>query len=116
VLERLEAVSHPDQLLRLRLVGQLHRRFLPELDFTALQVRGSERNFHCQVETDRVVWFDATGGLRVGYGVSFDAREELQATLQAMVAESEDPWEQEVVRAAGERLLHRYDELTGAAR
>ena len=48
------------------------------LDLAALQNRGSELNFHCQLDTEGLTVYDEFAEVALGYGVSFDAGEELQ--------------------------------------
>jgi exonuclease SbcD len=117
VLSQIEESSNPEQMLRVRLSGRLPRAHFQHLDLAALQVRGSERNFHCQLDTERLTVYDEYADVRLGYGVSFDAREELQNTAHALAAGCGDDTEQaEIFRLAGEATTTAYEQLTGSAR
>jgi len=117
LLADIEAVSQPDQLLRVRVSGRLKRESFHDLDLTALLTRGNERNFSCQLDTDELTLYEESADLVIGFGVSFDAGEELQHTTQALLAAyQDDAAEQEICRLAGHELGVAYDRLTKGAR
>jgi predicted phosphodiesterase len=117
LLAQIESVAHSDQLLRVRVSGRLPRARAPQLDLGRLLLRGNETNFHCQVETDRLTVFDPSAELPIGFGVSFDAGEELQNIARAVAAVyGDDPTEQEICRLAAQRLDIAYLRLTGTSR
>jgi len=117
ILRRIEQASHPDRLLRVRLSGRLLREGFHELDLPRLQAGAAALNFHCQVETEELTLVDEWSEVPLGYGVSFDVRQELQDTLSAFVqSHQNDPETLEICRLAGDRLLTRYSELTGGSR
>jgi DNA repair protein SbcD/Mre11 len=117
LLDRLARAAHPEQLLRLRLAGRVRRSRFHTLNLALLQARGAESNFHCQLDTDRLVLYDELEDLPVGYGVSFDAGEELQSAAQAFLTRfGDDPREQEICRLAAQRISRDYERLTGGAR
>jgi hypothetical protein len=117
LLARLAGASNSEQLLRVRLTGRVRRSRFPALDLAVLQARGNESNFHCQLDTDRLVVYDELAELPIGYGVSFDAGEELQNSAQAFLARfGDDPRQQEICRLAAQRIAEDYQRLTGGAR
>jgi DNA repair exonuclease SbcCD nuclease subunit len=117
LLERVQEAANPDQLLRIRVRGRLNRSRFHGLDLAGLQTRGSELNFHCQLDTEGLVLYDELSDLPLGYGVSFDAGEELGNIAAAFVARFGDsPEEQAICRAAAERIAADYARLTGGAR
>jgi len=86
-------------------------------DLAGLQTRGSELNFHCQLDTEGLVLYDELSDLPLGYGVSFDAGEELCNIAAAFVARFGDSREEQAIcRAAAERIAADYARLTGGAR
>jgi DNA repair exonuclease SbcCD nuclease subunit len=116
-LRRLEEAAHPEQLLRVRVRGRVKRSRFHGLNLAALQARGGELNFHCQLDTEALVLYDEGADLGVGIGFSFDAGEELQSVAAAFLARfGDDPEEQALCRAAGERIAADYARLTGGAR
>ena len=117
LMGQIQAISDPRQLLRLRLQGRVRDTHMPHLPLGDLQARGSEQNFHCELETSGLVFYNALADLPLGYGVSFDAGEELQNVAAAVLAlYADDPTEQEICRLAAERLAADYSHLTGGAR
>lgn len=117
LLVRLEEAAHSEQLLRVRVRGRVKRSRFHGLNLGELQARGSEQNFHCQLDTEGLVLYDELSELPLGYGVSFDAGEELQNVAAAVAAHfGDDPPEQAVCRQAAERIAADYARLTGGAR
>lgn len=117
-LSRVEAASHDRQFLRVHLHGDISRACFQSLDLPVLQERGIALNFHCQLDTNDLRVCDADTALTVGFGVSFDAGEELQNTARAFRAEFSrkgDSDNEEICRLAAERLAASYDRLTGRA-
>lgn len=117
LLRQIEAASDPEQLLRVRLAGRLPRARARALDLAALQSRANAANFHCQLDTERLICVDEIGDLPLGYGVSFDVAEEMQNTVRALVgAFGDDPRQQEISRLAGRELVSAYERLTRRSR
>jgi DNA repair protein SbcD/Mre11 len=117
LMAQMEQASHPDQLLRVRVTGRLPRTRLVALDLAALQARGNEVNFHCQLDTETLTIYDEFAELPLGYGVSFDVAEELQNTTRKLLAGSGgDPRQQETCRLAGEAIVAAYERLTRGRR
>lgn len=114
LIESVEAVSDAGQLLRVRLGGRVLRTRWHELDLEKLQRFGSDRNFHFQVESDGLAIFDELDELPVGYGVSFDVREELKRTALLAEQSFEDGVEKEITRCAGRVVDEAFDNLTKA--
>lgn len=117
LLAEIEAAAREDQLLRLRLRGRVKRSRLHALNLAALQSRGSELNFHCQLDTEGLTVYDEFAEVALGYGVSFDAGEELQNVARAFLSHFvENPTEAEICRLAAARIDGDYARLTGGAR
>jgi DNA repair exonuclease SbcCD nuclease subunit len=112
LLESIEAVSGEEQLLRVRLRGRVVRTRWHELDLEQLQQFGSEKNFHFQLEGENLVVFDELDELPVGYGVSFDVREELKRTAQLAEENFEDGIEKKLTRRAAQEIDVAYSALT----
>lgn len=116
-LTAIEEVSAPDQLLRVRLSGRVPREQFHALDLVALQVRGNELNFSCQLDTEGLIVYDQTDDLTIGYGVSFDAGEELaHQTRLLMINYADAAAEQELCQIAGQQISALYERLTRGAR
>lgn len=113
LLARLLSVANSEQLLRVHVSGRLPRKRFQNLDLPRLLALGNETNFHCQLETDRLLMFDPLAELPIGFGVSFDVGEELQNISLAVAANyADDETEKEICRLAAQRLdiayqLHR---------
>lgn len=104
-LDRITSTAHPDQLFRLRLKGSISHSRFRALDIPRLQAHGAALNFHCQVDTDRLLVCEHEREIPIGYGVSFDVTRELEETVNALAASfGDDPAEQEICRLAGERI------------
>jgi DNA repair protein SbcD/Mre11 len=117
LLGEIEAAAREEQLLRLRLRGRLKRSRLHALNLGALQARGSALSFHCQLDTEGLTVYDELAEVSLGYGVSFDAGEELQNVARAFTAHfGDNPVEQEICRLAADRMAADYARLTGGAR
>ena len=117
LLARIVETSLSDQLLRVRLTGRLPRARFQELDLSHLLAQGSAGNFHCQVETEELTVFDPMSEILMGFGVSFDAGEELQNVARAVAAQyADNDTENELCCLAARRLEAAYERLTGGAR
>ena len=117
VRECMSGVCAADQLLRVRLTGRLRRNALQDLDIAALQAEGAAHNFYCQVETDALTAFDPGADIFVEIGFSFDVREELRTTAEAMAkAHADDAVTAEVYRLAGQELTAACDRIAGGNR
>ncbi len=117
LLARVTETSQAEQLLRVRLNGRLSRTRFQSLDLSRLLAQGSAGNFHCQLETNDLTVFDPMAELRIGFGVSFDAREELQNVAKAFAAQvADNETENEICTLAARRLEAAYERLTGGAR
>ncbi|MCW3052308.1 MAG: putative nuclease SbcD, partial [Chthonomonadales bacterium] len=90
LLARVSEVSRSEQLLRVQLKGRLPRTRFQSLDLSHLLAHGNAGNFHCQLETDHLTVFDPMSDIPIGFGVSFDAGEELQNTAKAFAAQYAD--------------------------
>jgi exonuclease SbcD len=112
LLEHVEAASDAEQLLRVRLTGKVRRARWHELDLEKLGQFGNERNFHFQIESENLVVFDELDELPVGYGVSFEAREELQRSAQIIEENFEDEIEKQITRRAASEIDEAYQALT----
>ena len=112
LLARMDAVTHTDQLLRVRLAGRIPRARYQEIDLNLLQTRGLSANFHCQIETDLLVPYDEFGDASFGYGVSFEVETELQNTVREMSALlGDDPLQQDILAQAGRDIAAAYARL-----
>ena len=115
--DRIKEASQPDQLLRVRISGRLPRSRFQDLDLGRLLALGQTGNFHCQLETDRLILFDPMSELPIGFGVSFDAGDEMQHIAQGLhTYYGDNAPEQEISRLAAERLHTAYLRLTGGSR
>ena len=118
VLARVEDASDSAQFLRVRLHGNVSRMRFQALDLPMLQEQGNALNFHCHLHTDDLRVCDEDAVLTIGFGVSFDAGEELQNTARALAAEHTRAGQVEsgeVCHLAANRLAAAYDRLTGRA-
>ncbi len=114
ILDRMDAVSAPDQLLRVRLTGTAPAALLEELDLAAIQTAGAERNFQCQVDTDSLVSYEPGADVFVEIGFSFDVRDELQKTAEAFARNcGDDETRRELCRLAGQELTASCDRYAG---
>ena len=110
----IKAHCHADQLLRVRLTGRVDRKRFQEVDLSLLQELGQRGNFYCQLETDRLTIYDPLFELPIGYGVSFDVKEELWNVAQSMIAHlGDNETEQDICRQATDRLNASYDRFFG---
>ena len=117
LLARIVEASLSEQLLRVRLTGRLPRTRFQGLDLSRLLTQGSAGNFHCQLETDHLTVFDPMSEMPIGFGVSFDAGEELQNIARAVAAQfADNETENEICCLAARRLEAAYQRLTGGAR
>jgi DNA repair exonuclease SbcCD nuclease subunit len=115
-IARLEAASHPDQLLRLKVTGQITRTLLHRLDLLALDRRAQTGNFHCRTDTTRLVTCEPVGDLTVSGGVGFDILAELQHAAQECAERTGDnAAERELYHLAGEALAAAYDRIIKGA-
>ena len=115
VLARVKDASDSAQFLRVRLHGNVSRIRFQALDLPLLQEQGNALNFHCQLHTDDLRVCDEDAVLTIGFGVSFDAGEELQNTARALAAEYTRAGQvenEEVCHLAAGRLAAAYDRLT----
>lgn len=115
--DAIKQASHANQLLRVRVSGQMPRWMYHAFEWQELQKTGNALNFYCQIETDRMVVFDPDGNLPLGYGVSFDVGEELQNIARGLRHNFEgDAEEQELYDLALEEINKAFDRATGGAR
>jgi DNA repair exonuclease SbcCD nuclease subunit len=114
LLSPIEAVSDAEQLLRVCLDGRMLRTRWHELDLEEVQRFGAERNFHFQIEAEKLVVFDELEELPVGYGVSFDAREELRRTAQIAEENFESASEKAVTRQAASEIDQAFAALAAS--
>jgi len=117
VRARITAVSHQDQLLRVRFVGQIPRGLFHALDLEELLRHGNAENFHCQFDRERMLVYDPDSDVPLGYGVSFDVAEELQNVANGLRGQhNDDPVEQELYALAAEQVRLAFGRLTKGAR
>lgn len=112
---RIKSHCHPDQLLRVRLTGRIERKRFQQVDLSRLHELGQKGNFYCQLETDRLTIYDPLFELPIGYGVSFDAKEEWWNVTQSILAYyGDNETEREICRLAADRLNASYDRFFGS--
>lgn len=111
--QQVRDISAHDQLLRVHISGQMPRDIFREFDLMELQRLGSEANFHCQIETERITVFDPDNHLPVGYGVSFDVAQELESNAKALSEQHNgDAARQETYALALQQVMATFDRLT----
>lgn len=114
LLQQIDEVSRPDQLLRVRLGGQIERARYHEIDLGALMAGGAALNFYWQVESDALAVYDRATDLFVEVGFSFDVREELQSVASALARDyGDDAWQKALCEDAGREIADAYDRITG---
>lgn len=114
LLASIEVSSQDEQLLRVRLGGRLLRTRWLDLDFESLQTFGAARNFHFQLEAEKLTVFDELDELPVGYGVSFDAHAELRRSAVMIEESFESDAEKSRTRRAAIAIDEAYRVLTKA--
>ena len=116
ILQAIEAASHKDQLLRVRLSGRINRRAFPHLDLATLTDYGRRSNLHFQLETDDLSVYDLLEGWHIEVGFNFDVRAELQNVVQSLSpAYAESPTLQEINLEAGRAIDDAFLRLSGAS-
>jgi exonuclease SbcD len=110
VFERVRAASHSDQLLQCCLKGPLSREVYHRLNTFDIWRLGNELNFYFDLDY-REVWVKGEADLDMGLSLErVSPRQEIEKVAAALVAETEDTEEQELIEAAKELVLERYDQ------
>lgn len=107
IIERLTPASSTEALLKLRLEGPLSRSSLFKLNLKEVELWGTNHNFFFELDTGRMYIEDEREA--VGEGKPLSPRAELERYADELIARAEGQEERELVVAAKQRALGRYD-------
>jgi DNA repair exonuclease SbcCD nuclease subunit len=111
LLRRIEAVCHPDALVRVKLEGAVSRDVYHALDLAAARDFGATRCALFDLHAERLVlaedWLDDGGALAEASRLS--ARDELACCADELAAQAPDAAERELLLATREAVLAAYD-------
>ena len=102
------ARSSKDQLYQVRLAGPLSLDTYRRLDWPAVRALGADANFYFDLDRDKVYLSQGETVEVAGGGERISARAEIEAVAAALLAETEDDDERELLREARDVALLRY--------
>ncbi len=109
IVERIRAVSAPDQILQFRLEGPLGRDAYQRLRPRDLMQLGNELNFYFDLDRRGLTVHDETEVATARAGsVRISPRAEIALVADTMLADTENEADREIIAAARAMLLDRY--------
>jgi len=115
-LTEINAAANGEMLMRVQFSGQMSRGMDQAFEWEKLQTQASSACFHCLFDRESLTVYDPDSDLPLGYGVSFDVREELGISAARLQTTTEDATDKEINSAALSRLLEAYDSLKEGAK
>lgn len=107
LFERVQEVSHPEQLLQCRLVGPLPREVYHNLRFFDVWRLGNELNFFFDLDRSQITIQDPQAlDVRLS-GERVSLRGEIEAVADALAAQADDGDERELVEEARRLVRER---------
>ena len=114
LIRRIEEISAENQIMRAVLSGRLNRKRYPELDIAALKDCGQKGNFHFQLDTDKLDFYDELTDSHIEIGFNFDIQKELKRVVDSLTpVYAEDADGLAIHREAGEAIQREYARIAG---
>ncbi len=112
ILNRLEAASNPDTLLKLRIEGGISLETFSHLNTRRIEAVGRARNLFFDLDMSGLRVQRPLGGL-LSAGPRRSMREEIAAYVDERIRSTDDKEERSLLTATKQALLDEYDTLAG---
>ncbi len=113
ILQKVEPYFTEEAMVRLKLEGPITREQYHTLDLRSLWLYGQQRAFSFEVDESHLLLTTDLSQEGVERGERIAPREMLEAIAQEWMEQAETPVERAILTKTRQRVLDRYDELSG---
>ncbi len=113
IIQKVEPYFTEEAMVRLNLEGPITRENYHSLDLRSLWLYGQQRTFSFEVDESHLFLTNDLSRERVERGERIAPREMLEAIAQEWMKDTETPSERAILTKTRQRVLDRYDELSG---
>jgi exonuclease SbcD len=113
IWQKVEPYCTEEAMVRLILEGPLTREQYHELELRTLWLQGQQRAFSFEIDESRLFLTDNLQGDIIERGDRIAPREMLEAVALEWMEQTEEPAERLLLSKMRQRVLDRYDELSG---
>lgn len=106
ILNKVKAVSFPEQLLKCKFSGVVKRDIFHQIKFRDIWMEGNNGNFYFDLDTSEL---RIGGESQMAYsGVGFSQKEEIDQVAGVLTGRATEPEEKEIIQEARNLILSRY--------
>ncbi|GHO79961.1 nuclease [Ktedonobacter sp. SOSP1-85] len=113
ILQKIEPYCTPDALVRLRLEGPITRDQYHELDLRGIWLYGQQRAFSFEIDESYLSLSSDFSLEDIERGERVAPRETLEKVIQEQMVQADNPEFRALLTKTRQRVLDRYDELSG---
>jgi exonuclease SbcD len=113
ILQKIELYCTADAMVRLTLEGPITRDQYHELDVRGIWLYGQQRAFSFEVDENRLFLTSDVSPEGIERGERVAPRETLETVIQEWMVQAETPETRAILSKTRQRVLNRYDELSG---
>jgi DNA repair protein SbcD/Mre11 len=113
ILQKLEPYCTEDAMVRLTLEGPLTRDQYHELDLHGIWLYGQQRSFSFEIDENRLFLISDLFQENIERGERIAPREMIEAIILEWMGQSETPASRILLSKTRQKVLDRYDELSG---
>ena len=113
IIQKIESYCNEEAMVRLNLEGPITREQYHLLDLRGVWLYGQQRAFSFEIDESRLILINDLSQARVERGERIAPREMLEAIAQEWMEKTETPDRRDILTKTRQRVLDRYDELSG---
>ncbi len=113
IIQKLDVYCTEDAMVRLHLEGPITREQYHLLDLRSIWLYGQQRAFSFEIDESRLFLINDLSQTKIERGERIAPREMLEAITQEWMEKTETPDGRAILTKTRQRVLDRYDELSG---
>ncbi|HLQ30641.1 MAG TPA: metallophosphoesterase [Ktedonobacteraceae bacterium] len=113
IIQKIDSYCTEEAMVRLNLEGPITREQYHLLDLRGIWLYGQQRAFSFEIDESRLILINDLSQARVERGERIAPREMLEAIAQEWMEKTETPDRRAILTKTRQRVLDRYDELSG---
>lgn len=113
IIQKIDSYCTEEAMVRLNLEGPITREQYHLLDLRGIWLYGQQRAFSFEIDENRLILTNDLSQARVERGERIAPREMLEAIAQEWMEKTETPDRRAILTKTRQRVLDRYDELSG---
>ena len=113
IIQKIDSYCTEEAMVRLNLEGPITREQYHLLDLRGIWLYGQQRAFSFEIDESRLILMNDLSQARVERGERIAPREMLEAIAQEWMEKTETPDRRAILTKTRQRVLDRYDELSG---